>query len=104
MKKSCSCKAMTAIRLHRRGMADCQSGDLDSAIDKLKTALAEIREIGLEGYQIKILNNLGVVCELKGDRRQARQYYQSAVAAAGRRLGPRAKLTRIVGANLARVA
>jgi Flp pilus assembly protein TadD len=99
-----TCKAKKIINLHKSGMADCQAGDLDSAVGKLKMALGEVRKIGLQGYQIKIMNNLGIVFELKGDQRKARGHYKAALVIARRKLGENAKLYQVVNENMARVA
>ena len=85
-------------------MADCQAGDLDSAVGKLKLALGEVRKIGLDGYQVKIMNNLGIVFEMKGDQRKARGHYKAALAIARHRFGKRARLYQVVNQNMARVA
>ena len=99
-----TCRAKAFIKLHRRGMADCQSGDFDGAAQKLTAALAQVRRIGLECYQIKILNNLGIVHELKGDRPEARNYYGQALETVRRKLGSHTVLYKTVVANLARVS
>ena len=99
-----TCRAKAFINLHRRGMDDCQSGDFEGAASKLRAALDEVRQMGLECYQIKILNNLGIVHEMKGDRHEARAYYRKAFETAERRLGGHAALYKTVGANLARVS
>ncbi len=98
------CRAKKIINLHRDGMQYCQSGDFDQAVAKLHLALDETRKIGLECYQVKILNNLGIVFELKGDSNQAREHYAQAHGLAVAKVGREAKLSRIVGGNLARVA
>ena len=101
---ACACRAKRIINLHKSGMADCQSGDLDSAAGKLRQALEELREIGAECYQIKIINNLGIVHELKGDNQMARDHYRTAHGMALAKIGHKAKLSQVVGANLARVS
>ena len=98
------CRAKKIINLHRSGMQHCQSGDFEQAVVKLHLALDETRKIGLECYQVKILNNLGIVFELKGDSNQAREHYEQAHGMAVAKIGREAKLSRIVGDNLARVA
>jgi hypothetical protein len=99
-----TCRAQRFIRLHRSGMADCQSGDLDEAVVKLSMALLEVQNIGLECYQVKILNNLGIVFELKGNKKKARDHYQTAFSMARHKLGENAKLSQVVCKNLARVS
>ena len=99
-----TCRAQKFIKLHRGGMADCQSGDFDEAVVKLNLALVEVRSIGLECYQVKILNNLGIVFEMKGNEEKAKVHYQTAFVMARRKLGDEAKLCRVVGRNLARVS
>jgi len=98
------CRAKRIVNLHRSGMAACQSGDLDGALGKLRQALEEVRQIGLECYQVKIMNNLGIVLELKGDNRAAREHYRAAHGMARGKLGPDSRLCQVVGTNLARVS
>lgn len=98
------CRAKKIINLHKSGMADCQAGDLDSAVGKLRMALSEVKKIGLEGYQVKIMNNLGIVFEMKGDHSRARGHYKAALTIAQRKLGQGAKLYKVVNDNMARVA
>ncbi len=98
------CWAKKFINLHKSGMADCQAGDLDSAVVKLQTVLREVRKIGVEGYQIKVLNNLGIVFESMGDMEEARHHYQAALWIARKKLGSKAKLFHVVDSNLARVS
>jgi tetratricopeptide (TPR) repeat protein len=106
MAHSCKggCRAQKFISLHKSGMADCESGDLDAALLKLQMALQEVRKIGLEGYQVKVLNNLGIVFETMGEKEEARHHYQAALWIARKKLGPRAKLFHVVDNNLARVS
>lgn len=99
-----TCRAKKIIRLHRSGMADCHSGDFDEAVIKLSMALAEVQGIGLECYQVKIMNNLGLVFELRGNKNKARDHYQTALRMARHRLGDDAVLCQVVGRNLARVS
>lgn len=98
------CRAKKIVNLHRSGMAECQTGNLDAAVRKLKQALDEVGKIGLECYRVKILNNLGIVFELKGDTRAARDHYATAHVIALGRIGAESKLCRVIGANLARVS
>lgn len=85
-------------------MEHCQSGNYDQALGRLRQALEETRKIGLQCYQVKILNNLGIVFELKGDKDQAKDHYQQAHSMAVAKIGHEARLSRVVGGNLARVA
>ena len=98
------CRAKKIVNLHRGGMADCQAGKLDSAVLKLSLALAEVRKIGLACYQVKILNNLGIVFELMGNQQEARDHYQAALGAAGPKLTKETKLYQTVHNNLNRVS
>ena len=106
MANSCNqgCRASGAIKLHKSGMADCQAGNLELALQKLQQALSEIRQIGLQGYQVKILNNIGIVFELMGNKPRARAHYREALGLARVKLSDQAKLSRLVGANLARLS
>jgi predicted negative regulator of RcsB-dependent stress response len=99
-----TCRAKKIINLHKSGMADGQSGDIDSAVGKLNMALRELRKIGLEGYQVKIMNNLGILFELRGDKQRAKDHYQAALAMAKHKLGNKAKLYQVVYKNMARVS
>lgn len=99
-----ACRAKRIINLHRRGMEECQAGNLEAAVDKLNRALAEVQKIGLECYQVKIINNLGIVFELMGDEQAAKNHYQTAHGMALAKIGGEAKLSQVVGANLARIS
>lgn len=97
------CRAKQIIDLHRSGMHECQTGNCDVALEKLRLALDETRKIGLECYQVKILNNLGIIFELKGDNIQAKEHYQQAHVMAVKKVGHEARISRIVEGNLARL-
>jgi len=99
-----ACRAKRIINLHRTGMDACQSGDLDGAVGKLRTALREVRKIGLQCYQAKIMNNLGIVFELKGEPLEARDHYQAALEMAQDKLGGNAVLCQVMEENLERVS
>lgn len=99
-----SCRAKHIINLHRTGMDACQSGDLESAVGKLRTALREVRKIGLECYQAKIMNNLGIVFEMKGEPLEARDHYQAALEMAQNKLGGDAVICQVMEENLDRVS
>jgi tetratricopeptide (TPR) repeat protein len=99
-----TCRAKRIITLNRTGMDDCHSGDFDSALEKLTQALKEVRKMGLECYQVKILNNLGIVFELQGNTQKAKDHYQAAHGIALQKLGGDAVLSQVVGRNLVRVS
>ena len=98
------CRAKRIINLHRNGMDACRAGDLDGAVGKLRIALQEVRKIGLECYQAKIMNNLGIVLEMKGEPLEARDHYQAALAMAQNKLGGHAVLCQVMEQNLDRVS
>lgn len=99
-----ACRAKYIINLHRTGMDACQAGDLEDAVGKLRAALHEVRKIGLECYQAKIMNNLGIVLEMKGEAREAKDHYQAALAMAQDKLGDHAALCQVMAKNLDRVS
>ncbi|MCB2228584.1 MAG: tetratricopeptide repeat protein [Desulfarculaceae bacterium] len=99
-----ACRAKRIINLHRNGMDACNSGDLEGAVGKLRTALDEVRAIGLECYQAKIMNNLGIVLEMKGEPAQAREHYQAALEMIQGKLGGETVLGRVMAENLDRVS
>jgi hypothetical protein len=99
-----TCRACKFIKLHKSGMADCQAGNLEAAAAKLKLALHEVQKIGLECYQAKIMNNLGLVFELMDNRRAAENHYKTALALVWGKLGKKTTLCRVLGDNLARVS
>ena len=98
------CRAKRIIDLHRTGMDACQSGDLEGAVGKLRTALTEVRKIGLECYQAKIMNNLGIVLEMKGQALEARDHYRAALEMAQNKLGGNTSLCQVMEKNLNRVS
>lgn len=99
-----TCRASKFIKLHKSGMADCQAGNLEIAVVKLRLALHEVQKVGLECYQAKILNNLGIVLELMGNHQEAKRHYAAALGLAWRKVGKKATLCRVLGENLARVS
>lgn len=99
-----ACRAKRIINLHRTGMDACQAGDLDGALGKLRAALQEVRKIGLECYQAKIMNNLGIVFEMKGEPGKAKFHYQAALEMVQEKLGGNATLCRVMEQNLDRVS
>ena len=99
-----SCRAKHIINLHRTGMDACQSGDLDGAVANLQAALQEVRKIGVECYQAKIMNNLGIVLEMQGEQLEARDHYQAALQMAQGKLGGNAAMCQVMEENLDRVS
>lgn len=99
-----TCRIKRIIRLHKSGMEDCRSGNLDSAAEKLNEALQEVRKIGLECYQARILNNLGIIWELKGQPDRARHHYQAALSMVSQKLDQSAEICKTFEANLGRVS
>lgn len=99
-----SCRAKHIINLHRTGMDACLSGDLEGAVGKLRAALREVRKIGLKCYQAKIMNNLGIVLEMKGEALAAKDHYQAALEMARDKLGGNATICQVMEQNLDRVS
>ena len=73
------CMSRIISGLNRDGMDLCQMGDFQGAKSLLEDALERARFIGSKCFESKILNNLGIVCELEGNRVMAADCFSQAV-------------------------
>ncbi|CAN2042169.1 hypothetical protein GMMP15_720023 [Candidatus Magnetomoraceae bacterium gMMP-15] len=83
--KKCRVKAIN--ELSKSGIAAGNEGRMDEAESKLRSALAQAKDIKIRIFEAKIQNNLGNVCSMKGDWKEASTHYKEAMALAESKIG-----------------
>lgn len=81
------CRAKTLSRFNRQGMSACQAGNLEEAASLLAQGVALARECGVDMYEAKLRNNLGLVFTLMRRTQDADQEFDAALGLVDSRLG-----------------
>lgn len=90
------CIASEIGALNRRGMKALENGDTANAEFLLTQALRHASARGLEGFLIKIHNNLGLVLMTNGSARSARSHFEKALTLLEKRHGSGTRLHNVI--------
>lgn len=81
----CRAKALTSF--NKQGMKACQAGDLEEAADLLKQGVALAEQFGVDMFEAKLRNNLGLVLVLMRREEAAVGEFEKAMRLVDARLG-----------------
>lgn len=73
------CLANAIGKLNRQGMEFGNQGKFDESLTLLKQALQVCREGEFKTYEVKILNNIGLVLQMQNECRQAAVFFEEAL-------------------------
>ena len=89
--------------MNRIGMEACRRGRLKEAEAHLLEALELARKATGSCTELKLQNNLGIVCELRGDARKAMHHYERALSLIPAKASADHPLRERIARSLARV-
>jgi Flp pilus assembly protein TadD len=95
------CAASAIGRLNKTGMAACEQGRYDEAAALLGQAVVIAGSLGLDMFEAKLRNNLGLVMHLKGDPAGAVDNFTRARTGVAARIGTDNPLHASIERNLA---
>ena len=81
------CRAKLLSGYNRRGMSACQAGNLTEAAALLEEGVALAGKCGVDMYEAKLRNNLGLVLTLTGRAQDADRQFGEALRLVDQRLG-----------------
>ena len=97
------CRAKALTRYNRQGMSACQAGNLEEAVSLLGQGVALARKCGVDMYEAKLRNNLGLVLTLMRRTGEADREFGEALRLVDTRLGRENPLYRRIEGQRAQV-